>query len=151
MGMDALEGCAKDTSFLLSQVGKKGITSPFLMSEWAVCWQRGNTTKMMAVFISSHLTTCKLLIQALWGMHSVKPTAFGTAVCCWCLGNTQCKHSDDQAECGVSWGLWHCPLQEELSGDVACPVANPRWVVLPDRELCIAAVRSPSQANGLLV
>jgi len=33
MGMDALEGCAKDTSFLLSQVGKKGITSPFLMSE----------------------------------------------------------------------------------------------------------------------
>lgn len=102
-------------------------------------------------FHLSHLTTCKLRIQALWGMHSVKPTAFGTAVCCWCLGNTQCKHSDDQAECGVSWGLWHCPLQEELSGDVACPVANPRWVVLPDRELCIAAVRSPSQADGLLV
>lgn len=104
-----------------------------------------------ACFHFSHPTTCKLRTQALWGMHSVKPTAFGTGVCCQYLGHTQCKHNDDQAECGVFWWLWRCPFQEELRGDAVCPVTNPCWVVLPDRELCIAAVSSPSQADGLLV
>lgn len=53
-----------------------------------------------ACFHFSHPTTCKLRTQALWGMHSVKPTAFGTGVCCQYLGHIQCKHNDDQAECG---------------------------------------------------